>query len=65
MSSDGDDERLIYTEELSPNDVQMYGAAYAKFKKKALKELDSSAEINSNSDEDSYSRSDADSDEND
>ncbi|XP_034230559.1 probable RNA polymerase II nuclear localization protein SLC7A6OS [Thrips palmi] len=65
LSSDSDDERLIYNEELSPSDVRMYGLAYAKFKKNALKELDSSTEINSNSDEDEYSKSDADSDEND
>ena len=66
LSSDSDDERLLYTEELSPSDVRMYGAAYAKFKKKALKELDSSTEINSNSDdEDSNSRNSDGSDNND
>lgn len=53
LSSDGDDEKLIYTEELSPSDINLYGAAYARFKKNALKEMDSSClEINSNSDDD-------------
>lgn len=66
LSSDSDDEKLIYTEELSPNDVRMYGAEYARFKKKALKDLESSVEINSSSDEDNFnSKSDVDSDEND
>ncbi|KAJ1520104.1 hypothetical protein ONE63_004325 [Megalurothrips usitatus] len=52
LSSDGDDERLIYTEDLSPSDVNMFGPAYARFKQKALKEVDSVLEINSDSDED-------------
>ncbi|KAK3907262.1 putative RNA polymerase II nuclear localization protein SLC7A6OS [Frankliniella fusca] len=53
LSSDDDDEKLIYTEELSPSDVNLYGSAYARFKKNALKELDSSCfEVISNSDSD-------------
>lgn len=42
LSSDSDDERLIYSENLSPSDVKMYGLAYASFKKRALKEMNSS-----------------------
>lgn len=52
LSSDEDDEKLIYTEELSPSDVHMFGTAYAEFKKKALKEINGVDEINSNSEED-------------
>ena len=51
LSSDEDDERLIYTKELSPSDVAMFGPAYAKYKKKVLKEMSGVDEINSNSDE--------------